>query len=300
MEPETDPSDSSPVLPLRPAINFSRHSARPISLPPPQAPAPVLTLPRYPTKRLSTTMLRITPVPIPSFPTINKKVQSLLADAKVSHYNYQMTSYRIPHKYDHFHDKTYEINFVPTFNLARFQRKPGAVQVDPTQSLTRALYRIKAQQAPQPLKKHHRSTRSSHSPPLPSQKSPLPTHTPFSVSRSQSPRPVQSSHVLPVVCVQDGSDLNSPGLRSVVMDLKRYFDKYVGFALHKETEEEHTESLATHGLMEVLEAGTKALRPEAAFTALYSVDGVRIQGISDIPTGCQALVFGWERFLGLL
>jgi len=84
------------------------------------------------------------------------------------------------------------------------------------------------------------------------------------------------------------------------MDLKRYFDKYVGFALHKETEEEHTESLATHGLMEVLEAGTKALRPEAAFTALYSVDGVRIQGISDIPTGCQALVFGWERFLGLL
>lgn len=299
MEPETDLSDSSPVVPLRPAINFSRHSARPIALPP--APPPPLPLPRYPIKRLSaTSILRVTPVPLPSFPTINKKVQSLLADAKVSHYNYQMTSYRIPHKYDHFHDKTYEINFVPTFNLARFERKPSGLPIDPAQSLTRALHRLKTQHASRPLKKHHRSTRSSHSPPIPSQRSPLPTRTPFSVSRSQSPPPAQSSHLRPVVCVQDGSDLNSPALRSVVMDLKRYFDKYIGFAIHKEAEEEHIESLAAHGLMEVLEAGTKALRPETAFTALYSVDGVRIQGISEIPTDCQALVFGWDRFLGLL
>lgn len=301
MEAETDPSDSSPVMPLRPAINFSRHSARQIPPPAqPQAPAPVLPLPYRPAKRLSaTSMLRVTPVPIPSFPTINKKVQSLLADAKVSHYNYQMTSYRIPHKYDHFHDKTYEINFVPTFNLVRFERKPSAPPLDPTQSLTRALHLLKVQRC-RPAKKHHRATRSSHSPPAPSKQSPLPTRTPFSISRSQSPRPEQPSQVRPVVCVQDGSDLNSPDLRSVVMDLKRYFDKYVGFALHKEADEERRESLAAHGLMEVLEAGTKALKPNTPFTALYCVDGVRIQAISEIPAGCQALVFGWTRFLGLL
>jgi hypothetical protein len=84
------------------------------------------------------------------------------------------------------------------------------------------------------------------------------------------------------------------------MDLKRYFDKYVGFALHREVDEERRESLAAHGLMEVLEAGTKALKPNTPFTALYCVDGVRIQAISEIPAGCQALVFGWTRVLGLL
>lgn len=123
---------------------------------------------------------------------------------------------------------------------------------------------------------------------------------PFSISRSQSPRPEQPSQARPVVCVQDGSSLDSPDLRSVVMDLKRYFDKYVGFALPKEADEERRESLAAHGLMEVLEAGTKALKPDSPFTSLYCVDGVRIHAISEIPTGCQALIFGWDHFLGLL
>lgn len=301
MEPESDISDSSPVMPLRPAINFSRYAVRPA--PPVTEPLPppaVFKLPPRPAKRLSaTTMLRVTPVPLPSLPTINKKVQSLLANAKVSHYNYQMTSYRIPHKYDHFHDKTYEINFVPTFNLARFERKPTEVSKDPTQNLTRALHRLKTQQH-SGKKPHHRYTRSSHSPPAPAKGSPLPTRSPISISRSQSPHPPPNNQGRPVVCVQDGTALDSPDLHSVVMDLKAYLEKYVGFALHHEVEEERRESLAAHGLLEVLEAGTRALKPDSPFTGLYTVDGVRIHSIADIPPGCQALVLGWERFLGLL
>ena len=306
MELESDLSDASPMLPLKPAVNFSRLSNR---LPPPE-PKPTLVPAQktvvFTAKRMSApSMLRVTPVPIPSLPAVNRKVQSLLTDAKVSHYNYQMASYRIPHKYDHFHVKTFEINFVPTFNFDRFERKGFSGSEDQTENLTRAMNKMKEYHMTSPKEKKRRTRRcfrSSQSPPVVSKRASLP-RSPINATRSQSPiRSEIPKHTKAVVCVQDGSSLDSPDLRSVVIDLQLYFDKYIGFSLrHGSEEEERSISLATHGLMEVMEAGTKALKPDHAFTALYTVDGVEILEISQIPEDCQAIVFGWKQgFLGLV
>lgn len=194
---------------------------------------------------------------------------------------------RIPHKYDHFHEKTYEVDFVPKFYMKRFERKSGIGGMRGLE-LVHAFKAITRRKTARTCR-----TRSFTSRQTPV-KSPIPSHQPRQEA-SISPTPLRCSH-RSVLCVQDGSTLDSPALHTLTVDLGEITERYIGT---RSRNNPHS-SLSVHALEELMERGNRCFRPKNAFTAVYLVSGESVSDAGGIPADCKVLVLGWtEGFLGL-
>lgn len=204
-------------------------------------------------------------------------------------YRLESLSNRIPHKYDHFHEKTFELDFVPKFYVERFGRRV----IHPRTKET-----ILTQDTPEPPAAKHTRVRSLL-PPAPQKrlvcKSQTVLERPAEPATEQPPHP--SSR--PVLCVQDGSFLDSADLQCVTVDLRRLRAKYIGCGFRRKPAD-NEDTLGKRGLQEIVEIATETLKPSLAFSAVYLVHGERVKEIEDIPQDCEALVLGWENvFVGL-
>ena len=192
---------------------------------------------------------------------------------------------RIPHKYDHFHEKTYEVDFVPKFYVKRFERKPGQVCARPLE-LLHAFRLATGKRAVRNSRAHSVITRRSPS------KSPTPMRKEATLSSAPA-RPLQRM----ILCVQDGAELESPALRTLTLDLGSLLHRCFG---NITPNRKVADALSQHALEEVIERATLSLHPTVAFSALYYVTGERVVDVVQVPADCKVLVAGWiEGFRGL-
>lgn len=191
---------------------------------------------------------------------------------------------RIPHKYDHFHEKTYEVDFVPKFYVKRFERKSGQVYGRQLELLH--AFRLATG------KRAVASTSRAHS--VVTRRTPSKSPTPMRKETTQSV--TRTSQMRAVLCVQDGAELDSPTLHTVTLDL--------GGILHRcfaaNSKAEAVNALSQHALDEVIEQATLCLHPRVPFSALYYVTGEPVSVLAKVPPDCKVLVAGWAgEFLGL-
>jgi len=192
---------------------------------------------------------------------------------------------RIPHKYDHFHEKTYEVDFVPKFYVKRFERKSGQVYGRPLELLHAFRLVTGKREVARTSRAHSVLTRRTPS------KSP----TPLRKETTLSATPARQLHRM-VLCVQDGAELDSSKLHTLTLDLGAILHRC--FAVNRTSEVANV--LAQHALDEVLEQATLSLHPNVPFSALYYVSGEPVSHLAQVPPDCKVLVAGWaDKFLGL-
>lgn len=258
-----------------------------------------------PTTRAATarSILRVTPhVAQRPLTRPTPALKSLLTGAQLSHYNYMKGSIRTPTKQDYFHEKTLIYNFLPSFRASYFAH--AQYQLPPALHKVISESQIPPRKASKPSTAHSRKRFYRHSPSKSASKLPAST---FKLSPPLSKLPTSSSshfHLTdfskvnrpkprPIICIEDGQSLNEGNIRTYSIDFLDYVQKYIGFVPNPNPEPLRKDeiSLKNQALLELFEKANANLRPEKPFTAVFMIDGRKIEDLTLVPMHCRVLVF---------
>mmetsp|Transcript_7688 Transcript_7688/g.14559 ORF Transcript_7688/g.14559 Transcript_7688/m.14559 type:complete len:239 (-) Transcript_7688:4209-4925(-) len=220
------------------------------------------------------------------------KNRSLLLDI-----SYTKTT-KAPHKYDHFHNKTFIETFIPTFqsnyftNVLRRGEKPyelppskGRFQVLPI----RPIYGVRRNLSEEPKPK-----RVWRPKPPPLKKFPevhqhqLPV---LSTDFDDIPDPEDIGSVnRKVLCVKDGSFMDVDDFRFYEVDIRDFKWRFVGKKTPKKIDE-FDDPLLRQGLSELFEIVNLGLKSNEPFTHIFTLEGVPVPNILRVPEGTRVLLF---------
>lgn len=214
-------------------------------------------------------------------------IRSLLVGAPLSHSNFMSGSARTPHKYDHFHEKTFIYNFIPSFQARQFAYRP--FELPPEQD-------CRAVEVPVP--------------------STLPARKHRKILLRSSPRYISADRVRPrllptlpndpakgssqkrrlILCLKDGQDLSKPGHLPFFVDLQSLIDRFIGpltNSTRREVFDKAKISLKSQAYYSLLETVTEALGPKKDFVRVFYVDGREVEDLANVDEDCQVMLFSY-------
>ena len=214
-------------------------------------------------------------------------IRSLLVGAPLSHSNFMSGSARTPHKYDHFHEKTFIYNFIPSFQARQFACRP--FELPPEQDLCRAALDV-------PLPSTHRARKHRKI---------LLRSSPRYISADRvRPRPLPTlpndpPKCLPqkrrlILCLKDGQNLSKPGPLPFFIDLQSLIDRFIGpltNSTRRELFDKAKISLKSQAYYSLLETVTDALGPKKDFVRVFYLDGREVEDLANVDEDCQVMLF---------
>ena len=215
-------------------------------------------------------------------------IRSLLADAPLSHTNFMSGSARTPHKYDHFHEKTYIYDFVPSFQSRQFAHRK--FELPPERELHESM-----EEATVPATHSHRKRRKivlKSSPRYTSAERVRPAPLP---ALPHNPQAYSAKRRL-ILCLKDGQNLSKPGTLSFYFDLQSLIDRFIGpltSSTRREVFDKGKISLKSQAYYSLLETVTEALRPKKGFLRIFYVDGREIEDLANVEEDCQVMLFSY-------
>jgi hypothetical protein len=236
---------------------------------------------------------------------------SLLAGG-YSHYNQLKNYKRPPNKYDHFHDKTFIDNFIPTFQVSRFlnmTRKGERLieisseakaiypsrrvyQPEKSASLLQELRAPIEGQSSASLLRPGWASVNGNTKKLPTlQKSMMKSVSQPQVAQGK-PRHKSIKHVRTwrVLCVEDGSHLESDSLSYYEFDLQDLYNRYIRGITPKHVDPEAKQiTLKSQAMQELVETVSDELNEP--FTTVFMVNGDQVTDLSEVPRACRVLLF---------
>jgi hypothetical protein len=222
--------------------------------------------------------------------------------------SYTKTS-KAPHKYDHFHNKTFIETFIPTFqsnyftNVLRRGEKPyelpppnGRFQVLPV----RPLFGVGRNHSEEPQPKRVWRPKAPVLKRLPEMHQPLYPMLSNELDFDDIPEAENSSTVnRKVLCVEDGSAMDSEDFRFYEVDLTDFKWRFIGKKVPKKIDE-NQDLLLKQGLKELLEIVSIGVKAQAPFTHMFTLEGLEIVSLLRVPEGTRVLLFSASAtFIGL-
>jgi hypothetical protein len=216
---------------------------------------------------------------------------------------------KAPHKYDHFHSKTFIETFIPTFqsnyftNVLRRGEKPyelpppnGRFQMLPV----RPLFGFRRNHSEEPRLKRIWRPKAPALKKLPELHQHIYPMISAELNFDNVPEADNASTVdRRVLCVEDGSAMDSDDFRFYEVDITDFKLRFIGKKVPKKFDE-NRDVLLKQGLKELFEIVSIGVKAQTPFTHMFTLDGLEITSLLRVPEGTRVLLFSASAtFVGL-
>lgn len=212
--------------------------------------------------------------------------------------SYSKTS-KAPHKYDHFHNKTFIETFIPTFQCNHFtnvlRRGEKPYQLPPSKGRfsvlpIRPIFGVRRNLSEEPKPKRLWRPKPPALKKLPE----VHQHQIHAFSNEFDDVPdspnLASMMARKVLCVKDGSDMTAEDFRYFEVDITDFKWRFIGKKAPKKIDE-FDDPMLRQGLIELFEVVAQGLKSDGPFTHMFSLDGVEVHSLLRVPEEAKVLLF---------
>jgi hypothetical protein len=97
-----------------------------------------------------------------------------------------------------------------------------------------------------------------------------------------------------MLCLEDGEAFAKADIRPHFIDFQDFIERYIGSSLKKTKDEVFDQtkiSLKSQALLSLLETVSERLKPKSPYTAIFLINGHKVEDLSLVPQDCQVMLF---------